>query len=124
MVLKSREWHKLYFSQQAEAECRVKKLSGHRPITEADANCSKNLQIGVQVSGSSYKAFFICIALLKKSYEKKIASALVEQFVLICRFHINSFRSFEVDLGFCKQGSVNLSKIPYLFPHKNSLSSQ
>ena len=41
------------------------------PLTEAEANCSKNVQIGVQVCGSSFKAYMYYSA-FKTSHEKKM----------------------------------------------------
>ena len=41
------------------------------PLTEAEANCSKNVQIGVQVCGSSLKAY-IYYSAFKTSHEKKM----------------------------------------------------
>ena len=43
------------------------------PLTEAEANCSKNVQIGVQVCGSSFKAY-IYYSAFKTSHEKNCIS--------------------------------------------------
>ena len=55
------------------------------PLTEAEANCSKNVQIGVQVCGSSFKAYMYYSA-FKTSHEKN-ASALAKQYLMLS-FHI------------------------------------
>jgi hypothetical protein len=42
------------------------------PLTEAEANCSKNLQVGVQVCSLSFKAYII--VLLKYHMKKNCIS--------------------------------------------------